>query len=159
MNDRKRAYPRGGIGRRLLQAAIAAARRLHLRRTILPAASRRYRRERTLEAQLQDKIEQPGFEKLCRACEEAPERARDSFKYLRLSESVEDAVRNAGLLGLLHAAPLRVLDLGCGAGLFLYTLRHRGHEVPGMDLDDDPIYHRMIELLCVPTRSTQYQAV
>jgi SAM-dependent methyltransferase len=48
-------------------------------------------------------------------------------------------VRNAErvfALGLHEGKPLRILDLGCGFGYFLYGARFFGHQVVGLDLDD-----------------------
>jgi SAM-dependent methyltransferase len=48
-------------------------------------------------------------------------------------------IRNAELvyaLGLHEGPKLRILDLGCGFGYFLYGARSFGHQVVGLDVDD-----------------------
>jgi len=48
-------------------------------------------------------------------------------------------IRNAErvyALGLHEGPKLRILDLGCGFGYFLFGARHFGHEVVGLDVDD-----------------------
>ncbi len=46
--------------------------------------------------------------------------------------------------------PLRILDLGCGSGLFLYVCRFFGHEILGLDRDTNPLFRAATELLKVP---------
>ena len=43
-------------------------------------------------------------------------------------------------LWLDRAAPLRILDLGCGAGYFLYVCKFLGHLGIGLDTGDDPFF-------------------
>ena len=49
-------------------------------------------------------------------------------------------------LGLDKAARVSVLDLGCGAGYFLYCCKYLGHNVHGIDLPDYEFYRDMIAL-------------
>ena len=49
-----------------------------------------------------------------------------------------------------RARPLRILDLGSGAGYFLYVCKQLGHEVLGFDTDNEPLFRATIELLDVP---------
>jgi len=53
-------------------------------------------------------------------------------------------------LWLDRAPPLRILDLGCGAGYFLYVCKHFGHHVLGFDTDSEPLFRATTELLDVP---------
>jgi cyclopropane fatty-acyl-phospholipid synthase-like methyltransferase len=69
-----------------------------------------------------------------------------SKKYLDLSH-LEEAVHEAGKLHLLNSPPLRILDIGCGAGYFLYALKRKGHDVLGIDLPDNPMYNDIIKLI------------
>ena len=50
-------------------------------------------------------------------------------------------------LWLDRTPPLRILDLGCGAGYFLYVCRFFGHEGLGLDTDEDPLFGGITELL------------
>ncbi|MBV9127355.1 MAG: hypothetical protein JO117_04640 [Verrucomicrobia bacterium] len=72
----------------------------------------------------------------------------DAEKWLPLN------ARRAQDLGLnrVPAAkrPLRVLDLGSGAGYFLLVCRHLGHTGVGLDTDDIPLYGEMFALLNLP---------
>jgi SAM-dependent methyltransferase len=59
-------------------------------------------------------------------------------------------IERAQDLWLDRAPPLRILDLGSGAGYFLYVCKHFGHDVLGFDTDDDPLFRATTELLGVP---------
>ena len=58
-------------------------------------------------------------------------------------------VERAQDLWLDRAAPLRILDLGCGAGYFLYVCQFFGHETLGLDTDNEPLFRATTELLKV----------
>src|SRR5947209_3588443 len=49
-------------------------------------------------------------------------------------------IERAQDLWLDRSPPLRVLDLGCGAGYFLYVSKYFGHQVLGLDLDDHQLF-------------------
>jgi len=72
------------------------------------------------------------------------ERYLDTSYYLRLS------VSRALALGLDDGTPRRVLDIGCGAGLFLLVCRHLGHSVQGLDLDWIAIFNESVERFGIP---------
>ncbi len=52
-------------------------------------------------------------------------------------------------LWLDRSPPLRILDLGCGAGYFLYICRLFGHEGLGLDTDEEPLFRGTTKLLNV----------
>lgn len=54
-------------------------------------------------------------------------------------------------LNLIGTPPLRVLDIGCGAGLFLYCLKYHGHDAIGTDIDD-PLLAGLAEIYGVDRR-------
>jgi SAM-dependent methyltransferase len=58
-------------------------------------------------------------------------------------------VERAQDLWLDRAPPLRILDLGCGAGFFLYVARLFGHDAIGLDTDHEPLFRATTELLNV----------
>lgn len=60
------------------------------------------------------------------------------------------SVERAQDLGLDRSAPLRILDLGCGAGYFAYLCRFLGHECVGLDVDEQPLFRDATQLLQVP---------
>jgi len=59
-------------------------------------------------------------------------------------------VERAQDLWLDRTPPLRLLDLGSGAGYFLYVCKHFGHDVLGFDTDIEPLFGATTELLGVP---------
>ena len=59
-------------------------------------------------------------------------------------------VERAQDLWLDRAPPLHILDLGCGAGYFLYVCKHFGHDVLGFDTDNEPLFRATTALLDVP---------
>jgi SAM-dependent methyltransferase len=84
---------------------------------------------------------------------------RERFPYRASSPRInrfEDAsywvsvnAQRAQDLWLDRAPPLRILDLGCGAGFFLYVCRFFGHEGLGLDTDSNPLFGGTTELLQV----------
>jgi SAM-dependent methyltransferase len=56
-------------------------------------------------------------------------------------------IERAQDLWLDRSPPLRILDLGCGAGYFLYVCKHFGHNVLGFDTDNEPLFRATTELL------------
>jgi SAM-dependent methyltransferase len=58
-------------------------------------------------------------------------------------------VERAQDLWLDCTPPLRILDLGSGAGYFLYVCKHFGHDVLGFDTDVEPLFSATTELLGV----------
>lgn len=118
-----------------------------LRTALLTLLSSGFRCNYRLAKSLKREIMEGGFEQiLCRSVKYL----KDSRKYLSLDTYLEDVVREARTLGLLDSSGLRVLDLGCGAGYFLYTLRKHGHEILGIDLDDDIMYNDIVDILKIP---------
>lgn len=59
-------------------------------------------------------------------------------------------VERAQDLWLDRAPPLRILDLGAGAGYFLYVCKYFGHDALGFDTDSEPLFGATTELLGVP---------
>jgi SAM-dependent methyltransferase len=88
------------------------------------------------------------------------EKLRDQFPYRPGSPRInrfEDIVywininiERAQDLWLDRAPPLHILDLGCGAGYFLYVCKLFGHHVLGFDTDNEPLFRATTELLGVP---------
>lgn len=62
---------------------------------------------------------------------------------------VEINVERAQDLWLDRSPRLRILDLGCGAGFFLYVCRLLGHDAIGLDTDSEPLFRGTTELLNV----------
>jgi SAM-dependent methyltransferase len=58
-------------------------------------------------------------------------------------------VKRAQDLWLDRSPRLRILDLGCGPGYFLYICRLLGHEALGLDTDNEPLFRGTIAFLDV----------
>ena len=67
----------------------------------------------------------------------------DTKKYLRARWYLREGLCRAKKLGLHRERPRRILDLGSGAGYFLAVARSMGHQVHGLDLDDNELYNRI----------------
>jgi SAM-dependent methyltransferase len=70
----------------------------------------------------------------------------DSYKYFDKQLWLRSKMMRAVELGLDKSAQSSVLDLGCGAGYFLYCCKYLGHNVHGLDLPDYEFYRDMIAL-------------
>jgi len=79
-------------------------------------------------------------------------------KYLELELWMEINHRRVRDLGLDLGARKRVLDIGCGTGYFLYINQYLGHDVLGLDLDLEPGFTEMIELLGVKRKIWRIEA-
>lgn len=79
-------------------------------------------------------------------------------KYLDLEPWIRINLQRARELELDYSAPLRVLDLGCGAGYFLYICSMLGHDALGLDVDELPMFRELTNLLCVPRRIARIEA-
>ena len=79
-------------------------------------------------------------------------------KYLDLEHWIRINLQRLRELGLDYAPRSRILDLGCGAGYFLYINKLLGHEILGLDLDDLPMFRELIELLQIPRTIARIEA-
>jgi SAM-dependent methyltransferase len=87
------------------------------------------------------------------------ERLRERYPYrpnARRINAYEDArywidvnIKRVQDLWLDRSPPLRILDLGCGPGYFLYLCRLFGHDGLGLDPDDEPFFRGTTELFGV----------
>jgi len=71
-------------------------------------------------------------------------------KYFDLEHWIPINLQRVRDLRLDYAPRSRILDLGCGAGYFLYINKSLGHEILGLDLDDLPMFRELNELLEIP---------
>jgi SAM-dependent methyltransferase len=71
-------------------------------------------------------------------------------KFLDLERWIDINIRRIREIELDVARPKRILDLGCGAGYFLYIAQLLGHEGVGLDLDQVPMFRDITRLLGVP---------
>jgi SAM-dependent methyltransferase len=69
------------------------------------------------------------------------------LKYLNLQKWMAVNLRRVRDLGLDRGLGKRILDLGCGAGYFLFISQYFGHDVVGLDIDDSAFFSDMILML------------
>jgi SAM-dependent methyltransferase len=79
-------------------------------------------------------------------------------KYLDLEHWIRINLQRVRELALDYAPSSRILDLGCGAGYFLYINRLLGHDILGLDLDDFPMFGELTRLLRVPRTIARIEA-
>jgi SAM-dependent methyltransferase len=80
-------------------------------------------------------------------------------KYLDARKWLERNIDYAKRFGWLTHPPRDTLDLGCGAGYFLFVMRQLGSKVLGLDLED-PIFNdilRVLDIERVPFRITRQE--
>jgi SAM-dependent methyltransferase len=70
-------------------------------------------------------------------------------KFLNLERWIDINIRRIRDIELDLGRPKRILDLGCGAGYFLYIVQLLGHEGLGLDLDQLPMFGDLTSLLGV----------
>ncbi len=70
-------------------------------------------------------------------------------KYLDLDRWIEINIRRIRELELDLSRPKRILDLGCGAGYFLYVAQLLGHRGIGLDMDRVAMFRDITRLLGV----------
>jgi SAM-dependent methyltransferase len=102
-----------------------------------------------LEAQrVVETIDQAGFEQIRQRYAVADPGA-DWPKYLDLDRWIDVNIRRIRQLELDLSRPKRILDLGCGAGYFLYIAQLLGHSGIGLDIDRLPMFREVTRLLGV----------
>ena len=122
-------------------------------RSLVSARKHTLRLLRTNRFQLEtqrviDTIDPVGFEQIRRRYAVADPGA-DWPKYLDLDRWIGVNIRRIRQLELDLARPKRILDLGCGAGYFLYIAQLLGHSGVGLDMDRLPMFREITRLLGV----------
>ncbi len=74
------------------------------------------------------------------------------YKYLDLAHWLKDKVARAFAMGLAEGPPLRILDVGTGAGHFLAVCNALGRQTVGVDLEF-PLYVDLCALMGVDRRT------
>ncbi len=95
-----------------------------------------------------DTIDPVGIEQIRRRFAVADPGA-DWPKYLDLERWIGVNIRRVRQLELDLSRPKRILDLGCGAGYFLYIAQLLGHSGVGLDIDRLPMFREITLLLGV----------
>jgi len=79
-------------------------------------------------------------------------------KYLDLDRWIEINIRRIREVELDLSRPKRILDLGCGAGYFLYIAQLLGHGGVGLDMDRVAMFREVTRLLGVHRVVQQIEA-
>jgi SAM-dependent methyltransferase len=94
-------------------------------------------------------IDQDGLDQL----REKYPRNPDSPKINRFEDAtywVHINLKRVQDLWLDRSEPMRILDLGCGSGFFLYICKLFQHDVVGLDRDTNPLFREVTKFLQVP---------
>jgi SAM-dependent methyltransferase len=129
-------------------------------KTYLDPAARSQLAERNRKLQVEELIKQLDEKKL----EEIRLRYSDGAdsiwsKYLDARKWLARNIVYAKRFGWILDPPHQTLDLGCGAGYFLFIMRQLGSNVVGLDLED-PIFNdilRVLQIERVPFRITRQE--
>src|SRR5438105_205024 len=125
--------------RKLLSTDLFASAFEHLQRRAHPVNKRR----------ILNTLDRAQFEKLREQFPFRPGSPRIN-RFEDVAYWIDINVERAQDLWLDRSPPLHILDLGCGAGYFLYVCKHFGHHILGFDTDDDSLFRATIALLDVP---------
>jgi SAM-dependent methyltransferase len=128
--------------RKLVDGQSLASARKHTLRLLRPKRLQ-LETQRVIET-----IDPAGFEQIRRRYAVADPGA-DWPKYLDLDRWIGVNIRRIRQLELDLARPKRILDLGCGAGYFLYIAQLLGHSGVGLDMDRLPMFREITRLLGV----------
>jgi SAM-dependent methyltransferase len=128
--------------RKLVDGKSLASARKHTLRLLRPKRIQ-LETQRVIET-----IDPAGFEQIRRRYAVADPGA-DWPKYLDLDRWIGVNIRRIRQLELDLARPKRILDLGCGAGYFLYIAQLLGHSGVGLDMDRLPMFREITRLLGV----------
>lgn len=79
-------------------------------------------------------------------------------KYAEVERWLKINLQRARDLKLDRASPKRILDLGCGAGFFLFVAKQFGHDCLGVDVADFPVSNELIELFGVERLTCRIRA-
>lgn len=120
--------------RKLADPAAAVSLKRAVRRAIRPLPVRRFMSEidQAELKRIQQTYGMPG--------------SRDWPKYVEAERFLKMNIRRVQALGLDGMPAQRILDLGSGAGYFLFVNRVLGHSGLGLDVDNCPLFREMFDL-------------
>ena len=79
-------------------------------------------------------------------------------KYANIERWLKINLARVQDLGLDRSSPKEILDLGCGAGFFLFAAKKFGHSGIGLDVDDFPLSNELVDLLQVERKVWRIKA-
>jgi SAM-dependent methyltransferase len=79
-------------------------------------------------------------------------------KYARVEHWLEVNLPRVRELKLDRSKPKQVLDLGCGAGFFLFLAKEHGHRCVGLDVGDFPLSNELIDLFGIERATWRIRA-
>jgi len=129
------------IGKLVDGRSLASARKHTLR--VLRSNRFQLETKRVIET-----IDPDGFEQI-RQRHAVADPGADWPKYLDLDRWIGVNIKRIRQLELDVARPRQILDLGCGAGYFLYIAQLLGHSGVGLDMDRLPMFREVTRLLGV----------
>lgn len=106
---------------------------------------------------IQQSIDRPKWADLRRRYPRRPNAPRIN-RFADVDHWLKINVERAQDLWLDRSRPLRILDLGCGGGYFLYVCRQLGHSGLGLDIDEQPLFRETTALLDVPRQIWRIEA-
>jgi SAM-dependent methyltransferase len=112
-----------------------------------------YIRSRLMIDRIIETIDMNQFRAFQRQYDDADPRPHGYSKYLDIRPWMADKLMQALYLGLHKSKPLKILDIGTGAGYFPYVCRNLGHEVIALDLDTVPMYNDICRFLKIDRRT------
>lgn len=127
--------------RKFFRAESVSSVREHASRLFHPVDAKPMRRaiDAAEMAALRDRYLGPGAER----------DVGNAAKFVDVDYWLKVNVERAQDLRLNAGGPLKILDLGCGAGYFLHVCGRLGHEAVGIDIDENPLFRETIALLDV----------
>lgn len=129
---------------RVPQVPFAFRRRINkIARRVVP------RRRRLNSAAIIASLEADGFQEVrARYADLEAEHDLDCWtKFFDLDRWIPTNLDRVHFLGLDYGRAKRILDIGCGAGYFMYICQLLGHDVHGLDIDATPGFNDLIETL------------
>src|SRR3954468_19913920 len=97
-------------------------------------------------ARLMQTIDRPRFDQIAKKYS-VPDPGDTPRKYVQLEHWLRINLQRIREIDLDRGKPKRVLDIGCGAGYFLYIAKQYGHDVLGLDINTFPLFTEMTEFL------------
>lgn len=112
-----------------------------------------YLRAKYIVGDILKTIDLKAFEPYQKKYHDADPRPHGYSKYLDIEPWMVNKLMVVLDLGLDKCKPMRILDIGTGAGYFPFICQYFGHEVVSLDLDIVPMYNDLCQFLKVDRRT------